>query len=171
MKKEYDRDFVNVIFFAFRYALGRYTSAPYIICDFVQKHIDEIDHHSRKQMIKEINEFEPTGHIIDQYIYRTKWRELKAFLVESLSVEDTSSSRDRIEQRIARGERDEPLVVTKAICIKRLLEDASSIRATNHPMKNQYIACGMCTNLRELLKTSESDSEHLEKTMRKLPRP
>lgn len=171
MKKEYDRDFVNIIFFAFRYALGRYTSAPYIVCDFVQKHIDEIDHHSRKQMIEEIEEFEPTGHIIDQHIYRTKWQELKAFLVESLSVEDTSSSRDRIEQRIARGERDEPLVVTKAICIKRLLEDASSIRATNHPMKNQYIACGMCTNLRELLETAESDSEHLEKTLRKLPRP
>ena len=48
----------TVIFYAFRYALGRKTGAPSTICNTILANIDEFKDWELEQFIKEIKDFE-----------------------------------------------------------------------------------------------------------------
>ncbi len=48
----------TVLFYAFRYALGRKTGAPSTMAEAIEKNLDEFAEWELKQIIKEILEFE-----------------------------------------------------------------------------------------------------------------
>ncbi len=54
-KQKYDREYNLIMFFAFRYALGRMTYAPSAVSKFIKKNIKKIDDQSIGQMIDEIH--------------------------------------------------------------------------------------------------------------------
>jgi hypothetical protein len=47
------KELENITFFAFRYALGRRTAAPSVVCDFVTEHWSELPQQTQRQMADE----------------------------------------------------------------------------------------------------------------------
>ncbi len=70
----------EVLFFAFRYALGRMSYAPSTVMDNIQTNIKKISDGDIKQYIKEINECEHYGMEMDE----RHWLEFKQFLEKEL---------------------------------------------------------------------------------------
>ena len=56
----------NILFFAFRYALGRMSNAPYIVTSTLKDNIENISTEDIKQYIKEIQECENYGMDFDK---------------------------------------------------------------------------------------------------------
>lgn len=70
----------DIVFFAFRYALGRKSYATSLVADYLKLHIDKISQRDIKLYIKEIEETEVLGMNIDKEI----WTNLKEFLKSKL---------------------------------------------------------------------------------------
>ena len=51
-----NKDHRDIMFFAFRYSLGRKTFAPYIVTKYIKEHIDEFSSRDYEQMANEIDE-------------------------------------------------------------------------------------------------------------------
>lgn len=84
-----DRWFTTVVVFAFRYALGRHSTAPSIVADFIKDYIEQFVKWEIEMIIKEIEEeagrqqwadIDSQGERIDIEI----WEDLKAFLTTYL---------------------------------------------------------------------------------------
>ena len=77
----------ETLFFAFRYALGRMTYAPYTITENIKANIDNVSTGDIKLYIKEIKECSNYGMKFDEKY----WLEFVAFLEEELN------KRERLE--------------------------------------------------------------------------
>lgn len=56
-----DADFDDIVFYAFRYALGRKTYATYLVSKYLQLHWDELKEHTRELIQKDIREAIESG--------------------------------------------------------------------------------------------------------------
>lgn len=70
-------DFNDIVFYAFRYCLGRRTFAPSTCSEFVRTNIDLIRNKDISLMIKEIGECEHLGNDCDV----ETWTNLQHFLI------------------------------------------------------------------------------------------
>lgn len=71
----------NILFFAFRYALGRMTYAPSTVIDNIKANIKNIRTNDIEVYIKEINECNNYGMEIDKKC----WLNLKNYLEDELN--------------------------------------------------------------------------------------
>ncbi|MDD2822821.1 MAG: hypothetical protein PHQ59_01945 [Candidatus Daviesbacteria bacterium] len=51
-----NKEDIDILFFAFRYALGRRTGAVSLVVDYLKNHWVEIDGHTQKQIQEEITQ-------------------------------------------------------------------------------------------------------------------
>ena len=75
-KDKFTRD---IIHYAFRYALGRSSYAPSLVCDWIREHIHLITNSDAKQMRDEIEDY------YDRYktlAYKQCWQDLIAYFME-----------------------------------------------------------------------------------------
>lgn len=72
----------NILFFAFRYALGRMSYAPYTVTSAIKDNIDNISTEDIRQYIKEINEYEGFGMDFD----KEHWLSFANFLENELKI-------------------------------------------------------------------------------------
>ena len=80
-----DEDIRDITFFAFRYALGRRTFAPYIVCTFIKRHLNIFFDSDLEQMAREITEHKRMfGDIGDPKIDEPDWLKFREFLMEEL---------------------------------------------------------------------------------------
>ena len=70
----------DILFYAFRYALGRRTAAPSIVGEEIIKNIDNISAYGREKMIREIDEHNCLGDKCDE----ETWLAVKEALKKSL---------------------------------------------------------------------------------------
>lgn len=80
MSLQVDRE---ILFYAFRYALGRSSIAPSNVADTVKKNIDELNTGTIRAFIKEIQECDDHdgfGMEMDRWL----WWDLRSFLREEL---------------------------------------------------------------------------------------
>lgn len=70
----------DILFFSFRYALGRSSYAPSSVADTIKYNIKQLTTSDIKAYIREIQECEHYGHEID----RALWLELESFLAYEL---------------------------------------------------------------------------------------
>jgi len=61
MNKKLSKDEINILFYAFRYAIGRQTMAGLTITGYILKRIDQFPEHEIKQLIRE------TEHELDMW--------------------------------------------------------------------------------------------------------
>ena len=71
----------NIVFYAFRYALGRQTYAPTDVIDFIQSNPAILSKHDFKQMISEISQASSLG---SSSIDKPKWLEFSNWLQQQL---------------------------------------------------------------------------------------
>lgn len=74
-----------IIMFAFRYALGRMSIAPSIMCDVISKNKKEISNHIIEQMIYEIDIADRNNCIGDD-VDRRDWLNLKKELEKVVKI-------------------------------------------------------------------------------------
>lgn len=70
----------DILFFAFRYALGRMTYAPHSVTTAIKNNINNISTHDIEQYIKEIYECESYG----MDFYKEHWLNFVKYLEEEL---------------------------------------------------------------------------------------
>lgn len=71
----------NILFFAFRYALGRRSYAPETVVESIKANINHISEHDLKAYIKEIEEANDLGDPMDAHV----WLECKNYLQNVLN--------------------------------------------------------------------------------------
>lgn len=75
--KQYHTDFTTVVCFAFRYSLGRQSTAPGFMQDFIRDHIDEFDTWELAQWADEIDEAARWQGLGDPTIDEPMWRQFQ----------------------------------------------------------------------------------------------
>jgi hypothetical protein len=70
----------TILFYAFRYALGRMTSAVSDVADEIIRHADSLSPYLRRTIVREIDEAE-AGDRLGMKIDAEQWRRLRAALV------------------------------------------------------------------------------------------
>lgn len=70
----------EILFFAFRYALGRMSYAPSTVMDNIKENIDKISTGDIQAYIREIGECENYGMTMDE----THWLDFKVYLENEL---------------------------------------------------------------------------------------
>lgn len=78
----------TVLFYAFRYALGRTTGAPTTISTAIRRNIDEFAEWELKQIIKEIKEFEEFYKSLGDDCDKETWYELIDIINQKLNEDD-----------------------------------------------------------------------------------
>ena len=78
----------TVLFYAFRYALGRKAGAPHTISDAIQSNIDEFAEWELKQIIKEIEEFEDFYKSLGDDCDKETWYELIDIINQKLNEDE-----------------------------------------------------------------------------------
>lgn len=73
-----------ILFCAFRYALGRRTSAPSLVAEEIMKNMDSISAYGKRQMIKEIGEALSLGDECDKMV----WLSLKDALMKAINMKE-----------------------------------------------------------------------------------
>lgn len=73
-----------ILFCAFRYALGRRTSAPSLVAEEIMKNMDSISAYGKRQMIKEIGDAQSLGDECDKMV----WLSLKNALMKAVNMKE-----------------------------------------------------------------------------------
>lgn len=84
----------NILFFSFRYALGRMSYAPSVVIDNIKCNLDKLPNNEIECYIKEIDEFENYGMDCD---IKT-WTNFSAFLKNELK--DRNSKQKSTKQLV-----------------------------------------------------------------------
>lgn len=72
-----NRDFSTVMFFAFRYSLGRQSTAPSFMQDYIKSHISYFTVRDLEQMIDEIDAEARWHNLGDPTIDEPMWRQFQ----------------------------------------------------------------------------------------------
>ena len=73
-----------ILFCAFRYALGRRTSAPSLVAEEIMKNMGSISAYGKRQMIKEIEDAQFLGDECDKMV----WLSLKDALMKAINMKE-----------------------------------------------------------------------------------
>lgn len=73
-----------ILFCAFRYALGRRTSAPSLVAEEIMKNMGSISAYGKRQMIKEIEDAQFLGDECDKMV----WLSLKDALMKAVNMKE-----------------------------------------------------------------------------------
>ena len=73
-----------ILFCAFRYALGRRTSAPSLVAEEIMKNMGSISAYGKRQMIKEIEDAQSLGDECDKMV----WLSLKDALMKAVNMKE-----------------------------------------------------------------------------------
>ena len=73
-----------ILFCAFRYALGRRTSAPSLVAEEIIKNMGSISAYGKRQMIKEIEDAQSLGDECDKIV----WLSLKDALMKAINMKE-----------------------------------------------------------------------------------
>tara|TARA_R110000803_G_scaffold206817_1_gene274327 strand:- start:1019 stop:1297 length:279 start_codon:yes stop_codon:yes gene_type:complete len=83
----------TVIFYAFRYALGRKTGAPSTISEAITRNIDAFAEWELKQIVKEILEFEDFYKELGDECDKVVWYDLIDTINDKLKKNDTKQTK------------------------------------------------------------------------------
>lgn len=78
------REFQHMLVFAFRYALGRHSTAPSMVCDWIKQYVNELSEFDIDQILSETRT-ELTYGDYDRPLYQCdldEWEDLIDFLEE-----------------------------------------------------------------------------------------
>ena len=84
----------NIIFYAFRYALGRQTYAPVIVRDCILENIKLFTIADLKQIIREIDDADQLGNLGDPKIDKTMWISFKNDLQKYITDSESDHAYD-----------------------------------------------------------------------------
>ena len=83
----------TVLFYAFRYALGRKTGAPSTISEAITRNIDAFAEWELKQIVKEILEFEDFYKELGDECDKVVWYDLIDTINDKLKKNDTKQTK------------------------------------------------------------------------------
>lgn len=81
MKNE---DHTYIMYMAFRYALGRRSTAPVTVQEYIAEHLDEFDKTQLRQMVKEIKDAKHMGALGDPRIDEQGWLDFAELLQDQI---------------------------------------------------------------------------------------
>lgn len=123
---DFEPNINSVYMFAFRYALGRRTFAPNIVCDFLSEKLNILSDFTLNQMIKEIEECPDLGDECDK---RT-WEEFVDCIRGELCFRENNTHHEDAEERITWHEKPTDF---KESVKNALHEQISKTDSVNHP--------------------------------------
>ena len=81
----------TVLFYAFRYALGRKTGVPITITTAIKNNIDEFEEWELKQIVSEIKEFEEYHKTLGDECDKIVWYDLIRIINQKLNEDEETN--------------------------------------------------------------------------------